>query len=183
MNRLTQKDEQGNWCLRGLKWDDLREGNTITRQMRERLYGALWRLMEYEETGLSPEGINNLNDFEANTRKYLAELDKHRWIPVKERLPKDSKKMVLVQVSGKPEKTITLHNAMELASYDSDHGWIIETWPEWEGAEPVAWMPLPGTYRAGLDVRIKPHVIGELPEEELPAAAKEYLMRRSMAVE
>lgn len=26
MKRLTQKDEQGNWCLKGVSWEQLHEG-------------------------------------------------------------------------------------------------------------------------------------------------------------
>lgn len=57
MNRLTQKDDQGNWCLKGVPWKDLYEGSKITKEIWEKLYGALWKLMEYEDTGLSPEEI------------------------------------------------------------------------------------------------------------------------------
>ena len=79
MKRLTQKDEQGNWCLEGVSWEQLHEGQVITKPLRERLYGALWKLMEYEDTGLAPEEIKALN---ANRKT-----SEHRWIPVEERLP------------------------------------------------------------------------------------------------
>ena len=55
MNRLTEKDDQGNWHLKGVRWEQLHEGQVITGELREKLYGALWKLMEYEDTGLSPE--------------------------------------------------------------------------------------------------------------------------------
>lgn len=57
MARLTQKDAQGNWCLRGVKWAQLHVGQEITREVSEKLYGALWKLMEYEDTGLTPEEV------------------------------------------------------------------------------------------------------------------------------
>lgn len=92
MNRLTKKDEQGNWCLKGVAWEQLHEGQVITKSLRERLYGALWKLMEYEDTGLTPEDVEELNDFEksqaAHSLKQLNEEQrKHRWISVDERLP------------------------------------------------------------------------------------------------
>ena len=59
-NRLTEKDEQGNWCLKGVPWVDLMTGATITKEVYEKLYGALWKLKDYEDTGLSPEGIENM---------------------------------------------------------------------------------------------------------------------------
>ena len=71
MKRLTQKDEQENWCLKGVSWEQLHEGQVITKSLRERLYGALWKLMEYEDTGLTPEEIERLKE-------------QHRWIPVEE---------------------------------------------------------------------------------------------------
>ncbi|MFR1058937.1 MAG: hypothetical protein ACLSEY_00130 [Enterocloster sp.] len=87
MKRLTQKDEQGNWCLEGVSWEQLHEGQVITKPLRERLYGALWKLMEYEDTGLAPEEIKALN---ANGKT-----SEHRWIPVEERLPEDRESCLL----------------------------------------------------------------------------------------
>ena len=46
------------------------------------------RLAEYENTGLTPDEIKSLKEFEgSNTQKYLLELAKHQWIPVEKRLP------------------------------------------------------------------------------------------------
>lgn len=85
MKRLTQKDEQGNWCLKGVSWEQLHEGQVITKSLRERLYGALWKLMEYEDTGLAPEDVERVNDFEKSQVAHLLkqlneEQRKHRWI-------------------------------------------------------------------------------------------------------
>ena len=71
MQRLTQKDDQGNWSLKGVTWESLYEGQVITKELRERLYGALWKLMEYEDAGLSPEKVEQLKE-------------SRRWIPVEE---------------------------------------------------------------------------------------------------
>lgn len=60
MERLTQKDERGNWSLRGVPWEQLHEGQIITNDLYERLYGALWKLMEYEDTGLMPEEVEEI---------------------------------------------------------------------------------------------------------------------------
>lgn len=57
MSRLTEKDDQGNWMLKGVPWKTLHEGQVITKDMWERIYGALWKLMDYEDTGLSPEEV------------------------------------------------------------------------------------------------------------------------------
>ncbi|EHF00007.1 DUF551 domain-containing protein [Enterocloster citroniae] len=86
--RLTQKDDQGNWSLRGVKWEQLHVGQTITQEVSEKLYGALWKLMEYEGT----DQIEELNNFEKpRTAHCLAAFQeeqwKQRWISVMERLP------------------------------------------------------------------------------------------------
>lgn len=63
MNRLTEKDEQGNWCVKGLPWKNLYVGALISEETWEKLYGALRKLLDYEETGLSPEGMERRNSF------------------------------------------------------------------------------------------------------------------------
>lgn len=62
MKRLTEKDGQGNWCLKDVLWENLREGQVITKEVNESLYGALWKLKDYEDTGLSPEDVERLKD-------------------------------------------------------------------------------------------------------------------------
>ena len=64
MNRLTEKDDQGNWRLKGVRWAQLHEGQVITGELREKLYGALCKLMEYEDTGMDPEEVEELLNFE-----------------------------------------------------------------------------------------------------------------------
>ena len=60
MERLTQKDEQGNWCIRGLRWEDTYPGAVITRNTYERIYGVSNKLLDYEDTGLAPEQVREL---------------------------------------------------------------------------------------------------------------------------
>lgn len=50
MGRLTIKDEQGNWALKGVKWNQLHVGETITQQVQEKIYGALAKLKDYEDS-------------------------------------------------------------------------------------------------------------------------------------
>ena len=150
MNRLTQKDEQGNWSLRGVPWEHLYEGKIITKELWKRLYGALWKLMEYEDTGLTPEEAEELDSFErSQVGKMLKELNeeqrKHRWIPVEERLPEEDT-IVLLTVSGL-YSCITFSDAIELGNLCSDGSWFIEGYPDWDNPEVTAWMPLPEPYR------------------------------------
>ena len=69
------------------------------------------------------------------------------WILCNERLPEDPEVMVLVQVSGRPRSNIELVDALEMGVYDPEEGWILEMYPEYEDAHPVAWMPLPEPYK------------------------------------
>ena len=50
MKRLTEKDDLGNWCLKGVRWEQLRAGHVITLDVAEKLYGALCKLRDYEES-------------------------------------------------------------------------------------------------------------------------------------
>ena len=122
-------------------------GEKITRIANSLLYGALYKLMRYEETGLSPDQIKEMDELYHEKCREVAELQKkHRWIPAEEQLP-GLDEVVLVQVSGKPVENITLHDALQLANYNRDEGWILEAYPEWEEAAPVAWMSLTELYR------------------------------------
>lgn len=74
-NRLTQRDRDGNWCLKGLKWEKIYpELQMITHEDYGILFGALCKLKDYEDTGLSPDGVEAMQD-------------KTRWIPVEQWLP------------------------------------------------------------------------------------------------
>ena len=88
--------------------------------------------------GPNSKMINDALDFAIAA---LRDQDERRWIPVAERLPGNDD-FVLVIVSGKVGK-ITLDNAIELASFSMDEGWILEMWPEWEDPKVTYWMPLP----------------------------------------
>lgn len=148
-SRLTEKDDQGNWCLKGIRWEQLHEGQVITAELREKLYGALWKLMEYEDTGMDPEEVERLNDFEKTQsygllKKLHDERDKHRWIPVTERLPEDDR-FSMVTVNGIYKNT-AFCDAIEIASYYDDEGWVLESYPEWDNPNVIAWQPLPAPY-------------------------------------
>ena len=75
MGKLTQYDDQGNWCLKGVKWEQLRAGSVITKDVAEKLYGALCKLKDYENTDLSPEEVERVNDFsKSQTSRLMKEL-------------------------------------------------------------------------------------------------------------
>ena len=92
MNRLTKRDKQGRWSLLDFSWHELHSGAVLSVRLVEALYGALCKLKDYEDTGMSPEDVRELNDFEQSQvgkmlKKLNEEQRRHRWIPVEERLP------------------------------------------------------------------------------------------------
>ena len=149
MSKLTQKDDQGNWCLKGVRWEQLRTGSVITEDVREKLYAALWRLMEYEDTGFSPEQIYEMCDLYGEKCDELAEeKEKHRWIPVEERLPKED---IMVLVSCKSKNgSESINRAYHARGFWNGSGSMSGV---------LAWMPLPEPYRSE-----------KLPEVGRPAA-------------
>lgn len=62
MSRLTKKDDSGNWSLKGLPWKDTYVGQVITRNTEEKIYGALCKLRDYEESGLDPKQVQQLKE-------------------------------------------------------------------------------------------------------------------------
>ena len=66
MNRLTENDGSGNWQLKGVSWQQLYIGQPLTKEVQERLYGALFKLMEYENSGLTPDEVQKLAEKEKN---------------------------------------------------------------------------------------------------------------------
>lgn len=97
MGRLTEKDVCGHWRLKGLPWKNLYEGTPITRETYEALYGALCKLLAYEETGLTPEEIEMKTYCTMGTpcEFQSSEIRKDGWIPVEERLPEDNKPVLI----------------------------------------------------------------------------------------
>ena len=116
----------------------------------------LEELQNYRDTGLTPSMVRSLIKREKESHKRAVERaiqldelqERIRWIPVEERLPENPDEIVLVQVSGRPAKNIGLIDACQLAQYDPEEGWILEMYPYWEDAHPVAWMTLPEGYKA-----------------------------------
>lgn len=96
MQRLTEKDDLGNWCLKGVRWEQLRAGQVITKKVSERLYGALCKLRDYEDTGCIPDGIADLVENYAKAMTLLVgQIEEHSWIPVEERLPEEDEYVLM----------------------------------------------------------------------------------------
>lgn len=97
------------------------------------------RLAAYEDTGLTPQEIYSLKA--GTTLKAIGA----KWIPVKERLPKEDD-LVLVTVNG-IYNHITFSDVIELGELCSDGTWFIDGYPDWNNPNVVAWMPLPEPYQ------------------------------------
>ena len=148
MQRLTEKDDLGNWCLKGVRWEQLREGQVITKEVSERLYGALCKLKDYEETGCIPDGIADLVENYAKAMTLLAgQIEERSWIPVEERLPEEDEYVLMsfenftLPIIGRYEK-------------DNDGGGAWYAGDD-DGCDTCssqnlfvnAWMPLPEPYK------------------------------------
>lgn len=57
---LTEVDDNGNWELKGVEWSQIKPGAVITEQVWKKLYAALCKLKDYEETGLCPDEIGRM---------------------------------------------------------------------------------------------------------------------------
>lgn len=71
-----------------------------------------------------------------------------KWISTEERLPEVSD-VVLVIASGKPRANVELHNAMLIASYWGDEGWIADGFEGWDKLDVTHWMQLPEPPKEG----------------------------------
>lgn len=154
MNRLTEKRNNGRWGLKGVDWKQIAPSAKITDEVWRKLYGALYKLKDYEDTGLMPDEIGKLNaETQEEARKMLEKVaklseeiekaqEKTRWIPVTERLP-ESGSMVLVSLEGISIPDIaecggTSQEGIKFRPVDNDFAYA-------KGI--VAWMPLPEPYR------------------------------------
>ena len=152
MQRLTEKDDLGNWCLKGVRWEQLREGQVITKEVSERLYGALCKLRDYEDTGCIPDGIADLVENYAKAMTLLAgQIEEHSWIPVEERLPEEDEYVLMsfenftLPIIGRYEK-------------DNDGGGAWYAGDD-DGCDTCssqdlfvnAWLALPKPYRANME--------------------------------
>lgn len=65
--------------VKGIPWEDLSTGAKITRETHVKLYRVLERLQEYENTGLTPEQIIEMDKLYAEKCRELAKCKESGW--------------------------------------------------------------------------------------------------------
>ena len=66
MNRITWNESDGSWGIKGAKLETL----------PPKVYGALYKLMNYEKTGLSPKQIEEMDLLYTEKCKEVAKIEK-----------------------------------------------------------------------------------------------------------
>lgn len=122
MERLTSRDSKGNLCL----------CNKEVYGNNQDIYNAIAVLEDYENTGITPEQLQVINEEYTKMAKELAEFRKqNQWIPVSERLPE---------------------NGEEVLASDGTYIYLVEYDADLDAAfgdvdNIVAWTPLPEPYK------------------------------------
>ena len=137
MNRLTEKINNWRWRLKGVDRKQITPGAEITDEVWRKLYGALCRLKDYEDTGLMPDEIERMKGKE-----------RQQWISVEERLPEENKSVLLYMKSRSSSGT-----CIQTGSIDKGF-WFTQSYPglQWLANREfhvMAWMPLPEPYTEG----------------------------------
>ena len=137
MNRLTEKINNWRWRLKGVDRKQITPGAEITDEVWRKLYGALCRLKDYEDTGLMPDEIERMKGKEWQ-----------QWISVEERLPEENKSVLLYMKSRSSSGT-----CIQTGSIDKGF-WFTQSYPGLQGLanrefHVMAWMPLPEPYTEG----------------------------------
>lgn len=146
--RLTEKKDNGHWILKDVSWDELKPGVVLTKEIWEKLYGVIWKLKDYEDTGLMPNEVTALNvETQKDAEEALKEI--RRWIPVTERLP-EPETYILVSFDNFTLPDIATYRVDDDGSGafypgDEDYTYLsVEFFVN-------AWMPLPEPYRAEVE--------------------------------
>ena len=156
--RLTEKKDNGGWCLKDVPWDELKPGEVITKKTWEKLCGALWKLKDYEDTGLSPDQVSELQgETQEQARAMLERVaklsdeiermkgeERQQWITVTDRLP-DPESYILVSFENSNLPDIATYRVDDDGSgafYQGDEDYTYLS----AGFFVNAWMPLPEPY-------------------------------------
>lgn len=146
MGKLTQRDDQGNWCLKGVRWEQLRAGSIITKDVEQAICEAVHKLKEYELVGEVYEPMKKLVEINKEQNRLALEAfeARRKWIPATEQLP-EPETYVLVSFSNFSLPIIGRYNENEEGGV-----WFAGDEEESLVSQDMfvnAWMPLPELYR------------------------------------
>lgn len=146
MGRLTQYDDQGNLTLKGIRWDQLRAGSIITKNVEQVICEAMHKLNGYELVGEVYEPMEKLVEINKEQNRLALEAfeARRKWIPVTEQLP-EPETYVLVSFHNFSLPIIGRYDENEEGG----------AWFAGDEDEPLvsqdmfvnAWMPLPKPYK------------------------------------
>ena len=143
MNRLTKRDE----------YDGEAYFPNWSQRPRTYLGEVCEKLASYEDTGLTPERIIEIDKLFAEKCRELAdERKKHEWIPCSERLPEMHREDMEAEgeyyMISNPV-IVTDGQQVYIAEYEEDmdyrYGWHSFDGEDYDNI--IAWMPLPNPYR------------------------------------
>lgn len=160
---LTEVDDNGKWKLKGVGWSQIKPGAVITEKVWKKLCGALWKLKNYEETGLMPDKVLELNEETQEQARAMLERvarlsdeiermkgeERQRWIPVAEKLP-EPETYILVSFDNYTLPDIAIYRVDDDGSGAFYVGALDCTYLS-VGLFVNAWMPLPEPYRAEVE--------------------------------
>lgn len=140
MNRLTEKDDQGNWALKGINWKQLYIGQIITKEIQEKLYGALHKLLDYEEVGLNPDEVESLKE-------------ENKWILTNKKMPKEVGRYRITFKHDAKVYLVGYGSCWNTAQgYPVGLGWYnLQTAIRYPDDSIIAWRPLPDLYKENAD--------------------------------
>ena len=137
MERLTIPDE----VIPG----GLRRAVIDAREVKKEAMAIYWRLKRYEDTGLEPENLQEIDEEYQELAREAARLrEKERWIPVEEKLPEDDS-YIMLSFKNFPVPSVGRYETDQDggAFYLGDDDKSCISW----GAIVNAWKPLPERYQ------------------------------------
>ena len=110
----------------------------ITTTVFDKIYGALCKLQDYEDTGLSPKEVERLKD--------VPDTNAGKWIPVEERLPEKEEFLeAYIRNVYAAEFLVTIKGATRPTTLYFRGGEWFDDYAKRYGV--LAWQPLPEPYR------------------------------------
>ena len=136
MNRLTEKKEHGEWSLKGVDWQRLYVGQTITQEVKEKLLAALFKLLHYENSGLQPNEVREL-------------AENNGWILASKKMPEEDGRY-LVTFKHDTKVYLVGYGSCQrtVLGHPIEHGWYnLQTADYYAKDSIIAWKPLPESYK------------------------------------